>query len=126
MKHFLLLALLGTAAAAQTPDVPHPEATVSVEARASAIIPGSSQRSTKSVSIPSTCTYVSHRLDVLERLPPGHGEARTDGVTSYGAELRRSPSGHIDSVALTVVANVPPSLEPASIGIRLSVVMRCD
>ncbi len=126
MKPFLITLIVATAAAAQTGEAPHPEATVSVEARASAVIPGSSQRATKSVPIPATCTYISHRLDVLERLPPGRADNRTDGVTSYGAELRRSPGGHIDSVALTVVANVPPSLEPATIGVRLSVVMRCD
>ena len=126
MRILLLATMLAATAAAQTADPPRPEATVSVEARASALIPGSSQRATKSVPIPYTCTYVSHHMDVLERLPPGRADNRADGVTSYAAELRRSPSGHIDSVALTVVANVPPSMEPASIGVRLSVVMRCD
>jgi hypothetical protein len=125
MKLLLPVLLVSAMASAQSLDAPHQEATVSVEARANAVIPGSTQRVTKSVPIPPACTYVRHNLDVLERQPGGREEGAT-AATSFSAEMRRDTHGRIDSVALTVVANVLPSLQPSAIGIRLSVVMRCD
>ena len=126
MKILVLGALIAATASAQSADTSHPEATVSVEARASAVIPGSSQQVTKSVPISSSCAYVSHRTEVLERQPVGPVDNRPEAVTSYTAALRRTASGRIDAVALTVLAHVPPSLEPSAIAVRLSVVMRCE
>ena len=125
MKLLLPVLLVSAVASAQSADPPRQEATVSIEARANAVIPGSTQRVTKSVPIPAACTYVRHNLDVLERARGGRDQAAT-AATSFAAEMRRDKSGRIDSVALTVTANVLPSLQPSAIGIRLSVVMRCD
>jgi hypothetical protein len=125
MKSLVLSALVSAAALAQSAEAPLQEATVSIDVRANALVPGSSEGVTKSVSIPSPCTYVSHHVQVLERQPPGRADSSADSTTSYSAELRRDRAGRIDAVALTVVASVAPSLEPSAIGIRLSVVMRC-
>jgi hypothetical protein len=102
------------------------EATITIDVRTTALVPGSSEGVTKAIRIPSTCTYLRHGLEVLERLPPEPVEHGPDAATSYSAQLRRAPGGRIDAVALTVVASVPPSLEPSAIGVRLSVVVRCE
>ena len=104
----------------------HKEATVSVEARTEASVPGSSEGATKSVPIPATCSYVRHSLELLAREPPTPASHRSDGNTSYSDELRRDKNGRITAVAVTVQANVSESRQPASIGVRLSVVMRCE
>ncbi len=101
------------------------EATVSIDVRANAAVPGSSEGVTKSVAIPAACTYVSHGTVVLDRHPAAPSGSRAADGTSYSVELRRDRGGRIDAVALTLNANAP-ALEPASIAVRLSVVMRCE
>ena len=101
------------------------EATVSIDVQANAAAPGSSEGVTKSVTIPPACTYVSHGTTVLDRHPAGASDGRAPSATSYAVELRRDKNGRIGSVALTLNASAP-ALEPASIGVRLSVVMRCE
>jgi len=126
MRTLLLAIVVSAAASAQTADTTKPPATVSIDARASAVIPGSSNRVTRSVPIAFPCTYVSHSLTVLEREPAVAAGAGASAPTSFSAELRRAPGGRIEAVAVTVVASVTPSLEPSSIGVRLAVVMRCE
>ncbi|MBS0395424.1 MAG: hypothetical protein JSR54_12415 [Proteobacteria bacterium] len=102
------------------------EMTLSVEARSSALMPGSSEGATKRVAIPSTCAYVSHHVDVLEREPPVQGAGAPGATTSYSTDLQRASDGRITSVALTVLARVTPELLPAAIGARLTVRVRCE
>jgi hypothetical protein len=101
------------------------EATVSIDVRATAAAPGSSEGVTKSVTIPAACTYVSHGTTVLDRHPAASSDGRAPNATSFAVELRRDKNGRIGAVALTLNASAP-ALEPASIGVRLSVVMRCE
>ena len=126
MRTLLLAIVISAAASAQTPDTAKPPATVSIDARASAVIPGSSNRVTRSVPIAFPCTYVSHSLTVLEREPAVSSDTHSAAPTSFSAELRRAPGGRIEAVALTVVASVTPTLQPTSIGVRLAVVMHCE
>ena len=126
MKILAMMGLVSAAALAPYAAAASSEMTVSIDVRTNALVPGTSEAVTKSVRIPSTCTYVSHGLEVLERRPAAQSESGPDGTTSYHAELRRDHAGRIDAVALTVTANVQPSLDPSAIGIRLSVNMRCE
>ena len=120
-----LLALVVVASVRPAAAAEGQEATVSIEVRANAAVPGSSEGITKSVTIPAACTYVSHGTAVLDRHPAAPADGRAPGATSYAVELRRDKNGRVSAVALTLNASAP-ALEPASIGVRLSVVMRCD
>ena len=104
-----------------------PLATLSIDVHIDALTPGSSEGTTRSVAIPSACTYVSHRLELLTRHPASPLSTHNDASTSYRDELRRDPSGRVTAVALTLNATMPAAAaDPSSIGLRMSVVMRCD
>jgi hypothetical protein len=126
MKSLVLAAFVAATGLAHSVEAAPQEMTLSIEARTNAVMPGSSEGATKSVSIPSSCVYVSHRLEVLDRQPPGHSGSRVDDPTRYSAELQRDRNGRVEAVALTVVATVPPSLQASAIGVRLSVLIRCE
>ncbi len=126
MKLASSLAIIAVAALALATAAAEQQATVSIEARTNALVPGSSEGVTKTVAIPPTCTYVSHHVDVLERKPEQPASGDRNDPTSFSTALSRDAHGRVDAVKVTVVARVPESLQSAAIGVRLSVVMRCD
>ena len=117
-------ALLGVGARADEPA--KPLATLSIDVHIDALTPGSSEGTTRSVAVPAACTYVSHHLELLTRHPASPLSTHNDASTSYRDELRRDSSGRVTAVALTLNASMPAAGDPSSIGIRMSVVMRCD
>ena len=122
---FALLALGVAAVPAQADEAAQPEATLSIEVQVDALTPGSSEGVTRSVPIPTPCTYVSHHLELLARNPESPLASRDDGTTSYRDELRRDSNGRVSAVALTLTAKMTPSGLPSSMRIRLAVAMRC-
>ncbi len=105
------------------------EATVRLEVRVAggATKDGPSVGKSGRFDIPEQCEYVSHDVEILERVPAAAGVA-SDASTAFEETVQRSRSGRVTSVRLFVFAARAERVgEPQpKIAASLVTVVRCD
>lgn len=120
----LALCLIPVGASSDDADVHVIAATL--ELRGSEARAGRTERRSGRVPIVRGCDYLSHDVEVLNRVPAAAPGISDDGTTAYRDFLSKDDAGRVIAVVLQLsVKSAPTSVPQSFIEVRLTTVTRC-